>query len=367
MKGAKMGKNLLGKEIGKGLSQLKDGRYRARFTSVSGKRVDRTFNSVSYARTWLADTMYLDTHGNISASSNMTVDTWFMYWIDNLCKVAPQTKASYMGKYNTWIKPCIGNMILADVKPLHCFNVLNQMQNSDRKSSTIDSTKNLLKRIFESALENEIVSSVPITKTMKYPGNGKTETRWLDVDEEKLFLECAKKHKHYLNFAFILQTGLRYGELTGLKWSDIDLKRGIIHVNRSVSYFQDYGDIQVRPPKTQAGYRDIPLSPIARDILKQMPKEKIVGYENYIFNEDGKPIKRSAYNMQLKRICEDIGIEPISIHKLRHTFATRCIEKGMNPKTLQKILGHSDISTTLNLYVHVSETELQREMKKVFG
>jgi integrase len=121
---------------------------------------------------------------------------------------------------------------------------------------------------------------------------------------------------------------------------------------------EDHGEFVVAPPKSEYGYRDIYLTDTAMEILNSLPKTGI-----YVF----KPRKRAIYNMQLKRICTSCGLEPLSIHKLRHSFATRCVESGMKPKTLQKILGHSDVTITLNYYVHVGDDEMAREMEKFSG
>lgn len=127
-----MGKDLKGKELGVGISQRKDGLYTARFTDRLGKRKQQYFKKLQECRQWLADAQFQDEHGNINASGDMTVDTWFEYWISEIKgkTVRWNTLSSYKGRYEKNIKDVIGNMLLKDVKPMHCQNVLNIMDNN---------------------------------------------------------------------------------------------------------------------------------------------------------------------------------------------------------------------------------------------
>ena len=124
-----MGKNLKGKECGKGICQRKDGKYTARYVTKSGARQERHFNTLPEARNWLDDAKYADRHDVvIDTSSDMTVDAWFHFWHDNLiCDLAPNTKRNYSERYEHNIQPVIGRMKLSDVKPMHCKLVFNRM------------------------------------------------------------------------------------------------------------------------------------------------------------------------------------------------------------------------------------------------
>ena len=114
-----MGKNLKGKECGKGICQRKDGKYTARFTGKSGKRQERHFDTLPEARNWLADVQYEEKHGIYNTSSEMTVDAWFAFWLNNLiADLAPNTKRNYQERYTHNIQPVLGSMRLCDVKPM---------------------------------------------------------------------------------------------------------------------------------------------------------------------------------------------------------------------------------------------------------
>lgn len=369
-----MGKNLKGKELGIGISQRKDGLYTARFTDKHGKRRQKYFKKLQECRNWIADAQFQDEHGGIDASGDMTVDAWFEYWITEIKEKnsRPNTIRNYRDRFRHNIKPYIGNMLVNEVKPMHCQNILNKMA-SDYKNSTINLTRITLFAVFESAVENGLILKNPITKAVKCAkGRESKSKRALTIDEQKLFLEAAYGSSNYCQYALILQTGLRLGEMTGLMWSDIDFEKKVIHVKRTMEYVYSMGEWRVGPPKSKSGIRDIPLTQEAisllRDQKRKIAETKIVSitFSDLVFiNRDGGPTKKSSYNKNISSLADKVGIERFSMHILRHTFATRCIEAGMKPKTLQSILGHSSIGTTMDLYVHVTKEEKIKEVKEI--
>ena len=370
-----MGKDLKGKELGVGICQRKDGLYTARFVSKrTGKSVQKYFPKLQECRKWYADAKFEDEHGGINASGDMTVTAWFDYWIENIKgdSIRPNTIRNYKERFEHNIKKCIGNMILLEVKPMHCQNVLNQMKD-DYKSSTIYQTRITLYCMFSDAVENDVICKNPVTKGIKHNiGKEPKKIRALTIDEQKKFLEVAEKSSNYNQFAFILQTGLRTGELIGLKWSDIDWEKRVIHIQRSMESRYSVGEWRIGEPKSKSGYRDVPLTEEAIAILKRQ-KEKLreIKVINMQFNEfvflcrKGEPTKNSAYDTSIFKLCDKAGIRRFSMHVLRHTMATRCIEGGMRPKTLQVILGHANVGITMNLYVDVTEDEKFKEVEKI--
>ncbi len=231
-----MGKDLKGKSLGVGISQRKDGLYMARFISKrTGKRVQKNFSKLQECRNWYAEATFQDEHGGINASGDMTVAAWFEYWIDNIKgdSIRPNTIRNYKERFQHNIKKYIGNMLLSDVKPMHCQNVLNQMKDT-YKASTIYQTRITMYCMFSDAVENDVILKNPVTKQGCKCNFGKEpkKVRALTRDEQKRFLETARNSSNYNQFAFILQTGLRTGEMIGLKWSDIDLENKVIHIER---------------------------------------------------------------------------------------------------------------------------------------
>ena len=150
-----MGKNLKGKEIGTGLSQRTDGKYSARFTDKFGKRHEKYFKTLPEARNWLAEAKYADTHENIFIATETTVDEFFEFWIENIVgDLAPNTLRNYKERYMANIRPVIGRMTLANVKPMHCKKVLILMESAGYAGATVRQTYITMGTILKSAKEN---------------------------------------------------------------------------------------------------------------------------------------------------------------------------------------------------------------------
>ena len=307
-------------------------------------------------------------------NESITVDAWYHYWIDHIkgANIRFNTRRNYNERYEKNIKPLIGDMRLKEVKPLHCQNVLNQMS-VKYANSVIEHTRLVMRMLFDCAVENELLTKNPVTKSVKCTSGKKAkEMRALTIEEQKLFLKTVKGTSTYNQFALLLQTGLRTGEMIGLRWSDIDFEKRVLHIRRTMEYRYSTREWKIGEPKTKNSVRDVPLTQEAIDILNDQKEKlksmKITSIEfpdNVFLRKDGMPIKNSAYDSKLFYHCDKAGIERFSMHVLRHTFATRCIESGMRPKTLQMILGHSNIGITMNLYVHVTDDEKAKEVQNI--
>ena len=325
-------------------------------------------------RQWLAEATYINEHSDIEQATSMIVDAWFEYWIDVKRKtVRPNTVRNYTERYYKNIQKVIGKKLLTEVKPIHCQKVFTNMADEGYRASTLYQTRIALFNMLEFAKENDVIINNPCKKSVKSDmGKPSKKKEALTVEVQKKLLEYAKGRSYENQYRFILQTGLRTGELVGLKWEDIDFLNKILKVQRSMEYRHSVGEWRVGEPKSKSGYRTIPVTDEAIKILKAQKEKnkkiKVVSIEwvEYVFlSRKGEPVKNSTYDTALFKICEQAEIDKFSMHILRHTFATRCIEGGMMPKTLQKILGHSNIGITMNLYVHITEDEKQKEIDKV--
>ena len=366
-----MGKDLKGKELGVGLSQEKRGFYVARFVDKFGTRQTKRFKKLQEARQWLANATYIDKHSDLSVPIDMMVDAWFEYWIDIKKKtVRPNTVRNYTERYNRNIKSVIGKMKLVDIKPIHCQAIFNKMADEGYRTTTIYQTRIALFNMLEYARENEVITSNPCKKSVRSDiGKESRKKVALTIDEQKAFLEAAKGTSYEDQFKFILNTGLRTGELVALTWDNVDFEAKKLTINSTMEFRYSVGEWRIGPTKSKAGNRTIKLTSEAVDILKRQKelhkKIKVIPMEwcNYVFLcRKGTPVKNSTYDTALFKICDKAGIPRFSMHVLRHTFATRCIESGMIPKTLQSVLGHSNIGITMNRYVHTTEDEQSKEM-----
>lgn len=369
-----MGKDLKGKELGVGICQRKDGLYTARYVGKDGKRNQKYFKKIQECRKWLADSRFQEEHGNINCT-DMTVSAWFDYWITEIKGKTLRwtTIQNYNNRYKKNVGDIIGDMLLMNVKPMHCQNVLNVMDDSGYKRSSIDKTRSMMAIMFSDALENGLVQMNPVTRSVKCPKRTEEEKeeKVLTVEEQRMFLDSVSKRPYYNHFLFVLQTGVRMSELRGLKWSDVDFKNRKIHISRNLVFDSMRNQFVEGETKTSSGVRDIPMTQVVCDILMEIKNERKnskiaqIEFNDYIFlNKNGRPIANDNYDSSLKVACKHAGIKQISMHTLRHTFATRCIESGMKPNTLKKILGHSNISTTMDLYAHVTEDEKEKDMEQ---
>ena len=218
-----MGKNLKGRECGKGICQRKDGKYAARYTSKNGSRKEKHFDTLPEARNWLADVQYEEKHDLTAANSDMTVDSWFEFWITNLiADLAPNTKRNYRERYRINIQPVIGTMRLCDVKPMHCKIVLNRME-ATYAGSTIRQAYITMGTMFRAAVMNDMLTKHPMNG-VRYtkPVRAVDDIKFLTVDEQEKFLEVAKRSHNYRQYVLLLETGLRTSEMIGLTWDAID-------------------------------------------------------------------------------------------------------------------------------------------------
>ena len=227
-------------------------------------------------------------------------------------------------------------------------------------------------------------------------GDDSEKREALTIPQQKLFIDYmlrTPRYRHWYPIFFImLNTGMRVGEITGLRWRDIDMEKGIISVNHTLVYYNHRDEkgcyYSINTPKTKAGMRTIPMTEevkkaflMEREYQEEVGIEntaRVEGYDDFIFlNQNGNVQNQSTLNKAIRRIMRDCnsavldntpeGSTPVllphfSCHVLRHTFATRLCEAGISLKFVQTVLGHVDISTTMNIYVSITADVQQKEI-----
>lgn len=208
---------------------------------------------------------------------------------------------------------------------------------------------------------------------IKYPTeHKKQELEVLSVTNQRRIMQYAKENFTFRNLGIYicLSTGMRIGEICALKWGDINLATEMISVNRTIEriYIIEKGmkhtELVIGTPKTKNSIRDIPMS---RELLKIIrPLKKVMNDDYYVLTNEAKPTEPRTYRNYYKQLLKQLNIPNLKFHGLRHSFATRCIESQCDYKTVSVILGHANISTTLNLYVHPNMEQKKKCINKMF-
>ena len=385
-----MGKNLKGKECGKGICQRKDGRFSARFVDKTGKRHEKYFDTIPEARNWIEEAKYADKHEDVFVPTETTVDQWFEFWIENIVgDLAPNTLRNYRERYQRNIQPVIGHMKIANVKPMHCKKVFIQMD-AHYAGSTIRQAYITMGTMFKAAKMNDLIIKHPMDGVrFTKPVRATDDIKFLTREEQLKFLQAASYSHNYNQYALILETGLRTGEMIGLTWDAIDFEKRTLTVNKTLEFRHAQKAWRAGPPKTIQSYRTIPLTDRAYNILKGIWDNRRGRKESPLLSETleymdrrtglmaklvmrdlvfinwrtGEPSKNSSYDTHLYKLCEKAEINRFCMHALRHTYATRAIEAGMQPKVLQKLLGHASIKTTMDRYIHVTTDSMDHAIK----
>lgn len=383
-----------------GESQRSNGTYSYRWTSNDGRRHDIYANTLEELRE-KEELAKIDQHDGIKTETRqITVNELFDMWCDLKRGIKDNTLQNYKYMYNMFVRPSFGKLRVTAVKKSDVKRFYNKLAD-DRilKVATIDTVHNILHQSFNMAVDDNIIRTNPtenMLKELKKAHNFTREKRKaLTVDEQKLFINYLRTNQQYNHwypvFAVMLGTGMRVGELVGLRWCDIDLEEGNINVNHTLVYYNK-GDgngcsFSINTPKTKAGERTIPMMDFVKEafLLEKRNQEEmgitcrasIDCYTDFIFvNRFGDVQHQGTLNKAIRRIIRDCNDEvllksreknpvllpPFSCHSLRHTFTTRMCEEGVNVKVIQDILGHKDISTTLDIYTDVTKDLKKKEI-----
>ncbi|MDY3079143.1 MAG: tyrosine-type recombinase/integrase [Oscillospiraceae bacterium] len=379
--------------------QRKDGTYQYSWTDKNKKRryvYARTLDNLREKEEQIAK----DISDGIKAEARYTtVNELYALWKDLKRGLKDNTFENYKYMYETFVRKQIGDKRISMLKKSDIKRFYNYLADErGLKPATIDNIHTVLHQILDMAVDDDYIRNNPsnnVLKELKQSHIFKMEKRrGLTRPEQELFLSYLKETPSVQNwypvFAVMVGTGLRVGELTGLRWCDVDIEEGTIDVNHTLVYYDHRTSegkrgcyFNVNTPKTEAGNRQVPMLDFVKeaflmererqDMLDVHCEATVDGYTDFIFiNRFGQPQHQSTLNKAIRRIIRDCNDEQFlkddnpkvllphfSCHSLRHTFTTRMCEAGVNVKVIQDTLGHKDISTTLNIYTDVTK-ELKR-------
>ena len=304
-------------------------------------------------------------------------DYYNRVWLEEQKKaVKPQTLEVYHTKWNR-IKNLIGKKKIIKIQKADVIELQNRLLKQGASVASVNGSLQLLKQILKAATVDRLIvfnpcEGIKLLKDDK-PKAVDTIHRALTQEETKIFFQYAEGTTYYCLYRFLLETGTRVSEALALTWNDIDTAKREITINKVIAR-TTRGTIVSQGAKTQKGNRTIPLTDSVRTILQEQKKRNdLLGYKNFdkrIFvNSSGETSRREVISGCIKRIIEQANketkLQRFSTHAFRDTFATRCIEQGMNPQTLKTILGHSSLAMTMDLYAHVMPNTKYEEMSKI--
>ncbi|WP_410496422.1 tyrosine-type recombinase/integrase [Cellulosilyticum sp. ST5] len=384
-----MGKDLKGKELGRGITQRKDGTYHARYFDRFGKRKSLYATNLKEVREALQEAKYEDKNKLNVIDTNIMLDEWFEKWL-NVYKygiIRSNTRRIYETTYYKHISPILGGVKISEITHLQITGLINTIKKNGYGYEIQHKSKVILLDLFNKAMIDDLVVKNPVKGVKIY--KPKRIIRVLSEDEQKIFFECAAGTFYYNLFAVLIYTGLRQGEIAALTWEDIELKSKQIIVNKTLSYQEiEKGkgkNFYLGEPKTITSNRKIPINDQCMEVLIKQKRQRDVvmsksyakpheQYKDLLFTTKyGTPLNSQLCSDAIRAIIDEINLmrdevdkfETFSAHTFRHTFATRCFESNIKPKIIQKYLGHATLAMTMDLYTHVLEEHQLDEIEKL--
>ena len=366
------------------IRKRKDGRWEGRYTAgrnpTTGKAIYKNVLGKSQAevkeklKKAIEKTKGLD----IAKAETYTVGQWMDVWYEYYAKIKVRASShkTYEGYIKNHIKPNIGTIPLTKLTTLDLQMMYQKLLTGGRvdrlesqnqpkglSAKTVRNLNQIISSAMKLAMEQKLIAHNP-ADGCALPRVEHREMKTLPAEQLAAFLNEAKETGVYEMYYLDLATGMRRGELLGLKWEDIDFEHGIIHIRRQVARLN--GTVQEAPLKTKNSYRNISIGADAVELLKQK-KEQDNGKSPYVFpSPTGGPLAPDSVLHMLHRVLDRAGLPKIRFHDLRHTFATLALQNGVDIKTVSGMLGHFSAGFTLDTYAHVT-TAAQREAAETMG
>lgn len=393
-----MGKDLKGKDLGRGYSQRKDKRYEAR-AMVNGTRICLYDMHLPTLKKRFEEEKAKVLRDEKNIRPNLTLKEWFEEWFEKYKEPALKSEVSkkaYHRKVSNTYITVIGDKKIENISHMNMQDATNELLNKF-KARTLREALGVLRECMDIAVMNSIVKTNPcINIAIKDENEAVQERRVLSHRETKMFLDEIQHEYYNEAYQILLLTGMRIGEFSGLQWQDINWQTKTIRIQRSLSvgYVEGKKMEYLTTPKTSNSYRNIPFFGNVGELfkawkVKQDEHKARLGNSRWRAKEDlgdlvftttlGSPVTRYVLSHNIEKVLKNMNekekynasiegrephlVEHIYPHAFRHTFATRCFEKKLDPVVIQRIMGHADYSVTLK-YTHLLETKLSEEVAK---
>ena len=361
------------------IRKRKDGRWEGRYTAgrdpVTGKVIYKNVLGKAQAEVKAKFKAAIEKSSSLATTTERyTTGQCLDVWIENYAKlqVRASSHKTYQGFIENHIKPALGDIPLEKLTATELQRLYKYLLENGRvecmesrnkpKGFSVETVRNINQMISSAlncAVEQRLISSNP-TNGCVLPKLERKEMKILPPESLGTFFEEARRSGVFELYYIDLATDLRRGELLGLKWSDIDLDKGIIHVRRQV--LRQNGEVVEAPLKTKNSYRNIAIGADAIKVLKGMEQK-----DEYVFPSPfGGPMSPDSVLHMLQRVLKRAGLERIRFHDLRHTFSVLALQNGVDVKTLSAMLGHYSAGFTLDTYAHVT-TSMQKQAANAVG
>ena len=307
----------------------------------------------------------------------MTIEELLSEWLyeNHRGEIKERTLLRYESMISQNIVPLLGKEDIESLTPRELQRRINEIRTriSPRTKrplspSSINTIIAILRLAYGYANDFDITASNPTLRLKRSPKPKIIETKAFSRDEQIKIEKCIERmgNDEYFGIIFTLYTGLRIGELLALTWKDINIKTGLISISKTVYCTKDgQGNWHyvTSSPKTKSSIRTIPFPSFLKDRLASLKRERRSQY--IVCQNDGKTLKEKTFIYRYRALLKKARVRILNFHCLRHTFATRALESGMDIKTLSEILGHASVATTLNIYAHSLLEHKKKQMRRL--
>ncbi len=303
----------------------------------------------------------------LTEASQITVEEWLKKWMDEymMFSIREQTWTSYESVIRLHIIPNLGNKTVASLTTSVVQKFYNKLLSEGKSGSLVRDAHLILHQAMDVAIKENLIAKNPTNGT-KIPKVEYKPKNILNETQLEMFMEAIKEDELWYDFFYTeITTGLRRGELCGLKWCDFNETTGQLNVVRTVTTHKG-GGLKTGETKTQKGTRTIYLPPSTVKLLSERKTKVSSEWIFPDFYDNSKPINPSTAYLKLKAILKNAGLPSIRFHDLRHTFATHALSSGVDARTLSGILGHTNASFTLDTYTHVTN-DMQKNASVIVG
>ena len=360
-----------------------DGRWEGRYTAGHDPETGRAIIKNVLGKTQaevkeklkraIEETAGLD----VAKAGQYTVGGWLEVWYENYAKIKmrPSSYLTYRGYLDNHIKPSLGNIPLGSLTTLDLQKLYkkllevgrvarleSQKQPKGLSAKTVRNIHQIISSALKLAVDQRLLARNP-ADGCALPKVERREMQTIPAAQLMTFLREAKESGVFALYYIDLTTGLRRGELLGLKWEDVDLEKGELRVRRQIGHIG--GEMLEMPLKTKNAYRILPLSADAIGVLKEQRQK--AGNSPWVFpSPTGRPMSPDSVLHMLHRVLKRAGLPEVRFHDLRHTFATLALQNGVDIKTVSGMLGHFSAGFTLDTYAHVT-TSAKQEAANTMG